>query len=186
MNKVVTNPSPWKLKDILSLMVISAVFGLVYLAWVQFWFFLQGIMGPLAMDLVFGLWYSGAIFASLYFFKPGAAFFSAMVSVITQIFAGNPSGLVMLLTGLVQGSGSESAFLVTRYRRRGWKMALLSGFVTTQFSFVYTWIRFSYWTLEPGYVLLMYLVRSTSGVLLGGGLAWLLYRSLGKALARPL
>lgn len=180
MNKL----AKWNLKDILSLIVVSAVFGLLYLGWVQVWMLLQGIIGPLAMDVVFGVWFSGAIFCALLFPHPGSAFYSAMVSVITQVFAGNPSGLVMLLTGLVQGSGSEVPFLFTKYRHRNLIMSLVAGFVTAQFSFVYTWFRFSYWTLSPGYVVSMYVIRSLSGVVLGGGLAYVLYRAVMAARAR--
>ncbi|AFG38328.1 ECF transporter S component [Spirochaeta africana] len=171
----------WGLREILSLIVISAVFGLLYLGWVQVWMLLQGIIGPLAMDIVFGVWFSGAIFCALMFPHPGAAFYSAMVSVITQVFAGNPSGLVMLLTGLVQGSGSEVPFLAARYRSRSLVMSLLAGLVTAQFSFVYTWFRFSYWTLEPGYVAAMWGIRSLSGTVLGGGLAYGLFRMVQAA-----
>jgi energy-coupling factor transport system permease protein len=181
MNKTPSNIAPWTLAKVLSLTIIAAVFGFIYLGWVQLWIVLQALMGPLAMDIIFGLWYSGAIFASLYFRSPGAALASAMVSVITQIFAGNPSGAIMLLTGLVQGSGSEAWFLASRYRRFGLPSALLAGFITAQFSFVYTWIRFSYGTLEPTYVLLMYAVRSASGVVLGGGLAYALYTMIRRA-----
>lgn len=175
-----TGLKTWNLIDLVSLAIIGTVFAFLYLGWVQLWLLLQSLFGPLVMDVMMGFWYSGSIFAMYLIRKPLAALLTAMVAVTVQILAGNPSGAVLLLTGLVQGSGSEVPFALSRYTRFDLPWCLLSGGVTAVFSFVYTWFRFSYWTLDATLLVAMFFIRLASGVLLGGLWGWFLARMVLK------
>lgn len=165
----------WTLRELVVAAAIGVVFGFLYLAWVQFWLVLRGLIGPLSMDIVFGFWFAGSTVAAYVIRKPWAAFGVAMAAVVTEILAGSPSGAILLLTGLVQGLGSEVPFLVTRWKRYSLPVLLASGACASLFSYVYTWFRFSYWTLAPGLLVAMFVLRVSSGILLGG--------LLGKVLA---
>lgn len=164
----------WSVRETVTLAIIGVAFAFLYLGWVQVWLVLQAVLGPLTMDVLMGFWFSGSIFAAWLIRKPGAAFGTAMLTVIVQIIAGNPSGAVLLLTGLVQGAGSEVPFMLTRWKRYSWPVLIASGACTSVFSFVYTWFRFSYWELAGGLVLAMFVIRLISGMLLGGVLGRLL------------
>lgn len=172
--------SAWTMRETVTVAVIGVVFAFLYLAWVQVWLVLQAIFGPLTMDVLMGFWFSGSIFAAYIIRKPFVAFTTAMLTVVVQILAGNPSGAILLLTGLVQGAGSEVPFALTRWKRYSLPLLLASGAVTSLFSFVYTWFRFSYWALDPGLVTAMLAIRVISGIVLGG----LLGKFLADAVSR--
>jgi energy-coupling factor transport system permease protein len=171
----------WSQREIVVVAAIGAVFGVVYLAWVQVWLLAQGLFGPIALDIVFGLWCVASVIAAYCVRRPFAAFFAEMVAALAEIATGNPAGVILLLTGAVQGAGAELPFLVTRWRRYDLPVLLASGASAALFSFVYTWIRFNYGALNPGLLLIMFIVRIFSGMLLAGvlgrGIARALYRT---------
>ncbi len=109
------NQTTWNLRELVVAAALGVVFGFLYLAWVQFWLILRGVIGPLSMDIVFGFWFAGSTVAAYAIRKPWAALGVSMAAVVTEILAGSPSGAILLLTGLVQGLGSEVPFLVTRW-----------------------------------------------------------------------
>lgn len=157
----------WTTRETVITAVSAVVFGMIYLAWVQVWLLAQGLIGPIAMDIVFGLWFAGSTFNAYVIRKPGVALATAMIAVITQLLAGNPAGLILLVTGLVQGFGSELPFALTGWRRYSWPVVLASGAAAAVMSFGYNWIRFDYGNLEPSLLLAMFAIRVTSGVVLG-------------------
>jgi energy-coupling factor transport system substrate-specific component len=106
------------------------------------------------------------------------AFTSAVISSAAEVLTGNPAGLVLLLTGMVQGAGAELPFLLTRWRDYRLPVLLASGASAAVFSYVYTWVRFDYGSLAPGLLVVMFVLRVASGALLAG--------LLGKALSEAL
>jgi energy-coupling factor transport system substrate-specific component len=170
----------WNLREMVVLAAIGVVFGFLYLLWVQAWLILQGLLGPLSMDIVFGFWFCASTFAAYVIRKPWAALSVSLAAVFTEILAGSPSGAIMLLTGLVQGLGSEVPFLLTRWRRYSLPVLLSSGATAAVFSFAYTWVRFGYWSLAPGLLVVMFVLRTVSGMVLGGALARVLAESVKK------
>jgi energy-coupling factor transport system substrate-specific component len=174
------NATKWNLKETVVAIVLGAAFGFIYLGWVQVWLWSNALFGPLAMDIVFGVWFMGSTVGAALIRKPGAALGVSMAAVLTELLAGSPSGAIMLLTGLVQGAGSEVPYLLSRYRKFGPLVSVLSGACASLFSFAYTWIRFGYGDLAPGLVATMFAVRVTSGALLGGLLGWMVVKALEK------
>jgi energy-coupling factor transport system substrate-specific component len=170
----------WSQREIVVVAAIGVVFGVVYLAWVQAWLVAQAIMGPLALDLFFGLWCVASVVAAYIVRKPFAAFFAEMVAAFAEVATGNPAGLILLLSGAVQGAGAELPFMATRWKNYGWPVLLASGASAAVFSFVYTWIRFQYGALDPKLLALMFVLRVASGMLLAGVLG----RFIAKALHR--
>ena len=157
----------WTTRETVVVAVSSVVFGMIYLAWVQLWLLAQGLIGPIAMDIVFGLWFAGSTFNAYVVRKPGVAFATAMIAVIPELLAGNPAGLILLITGLVQGAGSEIPFALTRWRRYSWSVLLTSGGMAAVMSFGYNWIIFDYQNLDTGLLIAMFIIRIASGMLLG-------------------
>ena len=157
----------WTTRETVVVAVSSVVFGMIYLAWVQLWLLAQGLIGPIAMDIVFGLWFAGSTFNAYVVRKPGVAFATAMIAVITELLAGNPAGLILLITGLVQGAGSEIPFALARWRRYSWSVLLTSGGMAAVMSFGYNWIIFDYQNLDTGLLIAMFIIRVASGMLLG-------------------
>lgn len=176
-------PTPrkgWSLREITTLIALGAVFAVLYLGWVQLWLVAQAAIGPLAMDIVFGFWFVVSIIAARILMKPGAALLSEVLAAGVQILIGNPAGLLLLLTGLIQGAGAEVAFAATRWKRWGLGVCIASGATAAVASFIYTWIRFNYGALDPSLVASMAALRIASGAILGGVLGWLIVEALYK------
>jgi energy-coupling factor transport system permease protein len=170
----------WTLREILIVTVLGAVFGVLYLGWVQVWLIAQAIFGPVTMDVVMGFWFIVSIIAAAIIRKPGAALFSEVLAAVVQVMLGSPAGLLLLLTGLVQGAGAEAVFAATRWRRYTLAILMAAGVGAAVFSFVYTWIRFDYAALAPALLLVMFALRCASGALLGGLLGHVIVEALYK------
>lgn len=172
------NRSVWTLRETLIVAVLGAVFGVMYLGWVQVWLVLQAIFGPVTMDVVMGFWFIVSIIAAAIIRKPGAALVSEVLAAAIQVLLGSPAGLLLLLTGLVQGAGAEAVFAATRWRRYTVPVLMAAGMGAAVFSFAYTWVRFDYGSLAPGLLVAMFVLRLASGALLGGLLGHLIVRGL--------
>jgi energy-coupling factor transport system substrate-specific component len=170
----------WTQREIVVVATIGVVFGVLYLAWVQVWLVAQGLIGPLAMDIVFGFWCVASVIAAYIVRKPFAAFFAEVTAAVAEVATGNPAGMILLLTGVVQGAGAELPFALTRWKRYDTAVLVASGISAAIFSFVYTWIRFKYGALDPALLVLMLAVRMVSGIVLAGLLGRYLARRLQK------
>lgn len=144
--------APWPLRDLVLLAVLSAVFGFLYWALVQAWGGLQVAMGPLgdlAQNVLIGGWITVAPLAVFIVRRPGAGILAEIGAAFVEFaFLGSPAGPLLLIMGLVQGGGAELAFAATRYRRFGWPTFLLSGVTAAVASFVWSAVRFDWWTQD--------------------------------------
>ena len=158
----------WTLREILIVAFLGAVFGVLYLAWVQVWLITQAMFGPVTMDVVMGFWFIVSIIAAAIIRKPGAALLSEVLAAVVQVLLGSPAGLLLIVTGLVQGAGAEAVFAATRWKNYRLPVLMAAGVGAAVASFIYTWIRFDYGALAPGLLIAMFVLRCLSGALLGG------------------
>ena len=168
----------WSLRETLVIAAIGVVFAALYLGWVQVWLVTQAVFGPLTMDVMMGFWFVASPVAAAIVRKPFAAFGAELLAAAAQVLMGSPVGLLLILTGAVQGAGAEVAFAATRWRRWDLPVLVASGIGAAVFSFVYTWIRFDYGALAPGLLVAMFSLRVLSGAVLGGVLGWAIARAL--------
>ncbi|AZN71135.1 thiamine permease [Georhizobium profundi] len=158
----------WTLREILIVAFLGAVFGVLYLAWVQVWLITQAMFGPVTMDVVMGFWFIVSIIAAAIIRKPGAALLSEVLAAVVQVLLGSPAGLLLIVTGLVQGAGAEAVFAATRWKNYRLPVLMAAGVGAAVASFIYTWVRFDYGALAPGLLIAMFVLRCLSGALLGG------------------
>ncbi len=170
----------WTLRETLIVTVLGAVFAVLYLGWVQVWLIAQAIFGSLTMDVVMGFWFIVSIVAAAIIRKPGVALASEILASAVQILLGSPAGLLLLVTGAVQGAGAEAVFAATRWRNYSLPVLMAAGIGAAIFSFAYTWVRFDYGALQPTILLAMFALRCASGALLGGLLGHLIVEALYK------
>ena len=170
------------LYDLVLLATLAVVFGFLYWALVQVWGPLRLAMGPLgdlAQNLLIGGWFVVAPLAIYIVRKPLVGVTTEILaSIVEVVFLGSPVGPILLLTGLVQGAGSELPFAITGYRRFDWGMFAASGLGAALFSFVYNVFRLGW--LGQDYVFLRLGFQLSSGILLGGIVA----KVMGDALLR--
>jgi len=158
------------LQELVLLATLSVVFGFLYWALVQLWGPLRVAMGPLgdlAQNVLIGGWFVVAPLAIYIVRKPLVGVTTEILaSVIEVVFLGSPVGPILLLTGLVQGTGSELPFFLTRYRRYTWTTFGLSGLSAALFSLVYNMVRLG-WAGQDWFAVRVGF-QAVSGLVLGG------------------
>jgi energy-coupling factor transport system substrate-specific component len=172
--------SRWTLRETLVVAAIGVVFAALYLGWVQIWLVAQAAFGPLTMDVMMGFWFVASPVAAAIVRKPGAAFGAEVLAAAAQVLMGSPVGLLLILTGIVQGAGAEAGIALFRWRRYDRLALIVSGVGAALFSFAYTWVRFDYGALAPGLLAAMFGLRVLSGALLGGLLGWAIAEGLRR------
>jgi energy-coupling factor transport system permease protein len=175
-----TDKKGWTLREILIVTVLGVVFAVLYLGWVQVWLVAQAIFGAVTMDVVMGFWFIASIVAAAIIRKPGVAFTSEVLAGGVEILLGSPAGLLLLVSGAVQGAGAEVVFAATRWRNYSLPVLMVAGVSAAIFSFAYTWIRFNYGALQPGLLIAMFVLRCLSGAVLGGWLGHIIVEALYK------
>jgi energy-coupling factor transport system permease protein len=175
-----TDKKGWTLREVLIVTVLGVVFAVLYLGWVQVWLVVQAIFGAVTMDVVMGFWFVASIVAAAIIRKPGVAFTSEVLAGGVEILLGSPAGLLLLLSGAVQGAGAEVVFAATRWRNYSLPVLMAAGVGAAIFSFAYTWIRFNYGALQPGLLIAMFVLRCLSGAVLGGWLGHVIVEALYK------
>jgi energy-coupling factor transport system permease protein len=172
----------WAMKDLVLMVVLGVVFGFAYWALVQAWNGLSILMGPagdLAQHVLFGGWLLVAPLAIAIIRRPGAGVIAEVIaSVVEVVFLGSPVGPLLLVAAAIQGTGSEIAFALTRYRRFGWGIFALSGLLGAGLVFFYSAFRAGWYGQDI--FLLRLAVQCVSGIVLGG----LLGKVIVDALAR--
>lgn len=170
--------SSWTLRETLVVAVIGAVFAVLYLGWVQVWLIAQAVFGSVTMDVVMGFWFIASIVAAAIVRKPGVAFAAEVLAAAVEVLLGSPAGLMLILSGAIQGAGAELAFAATRWRNYSLPVLMASGVGAAIFSFVYTWVRFDYGSLAPTVLIVMFVLRCLSGAVLGGVLGKVIVEAL--------
>ena len=168
----------WTLRETLVVAVLGGVFAVLYIGWVQVWLIAQAVFGAVTMDVVMGFWFIVSIVAAAIVRKPGVAIASEMLAAAVEILLGSPAGLILLLSGAIQGAGAELVFAATRWRNYSPPVLMAAGVGAAIFSFAYTWVRFDYGALAPGLLVAMFVLRCLSGAILGGLLGHVVVRAL--------
>lgn len=158
----------WKLKEIVLMSLFGVVFGIVYLLFVHVGNIWAGVIGPLAYEWMFGIWFIVSIISMYIIRKPGAAFFPETLAALIEVVLGHAAGPRLILSGVVQGLGAEAAFALTRYRHFTLPILMLSGAGAAIFSFVYGYFMSGYAALDPSFVILMLTLRILSGAIIAG------------------
>ncbi|SDS48964.1 energy-coupling factor transport system substrate-specific component [Paraoerskovia marina] len=152
------------------LAVLGVVFGFVFWVADQIYGPLHLALGPfgtLAENVLAGAWIVVAPLAVYIVRKPFVAVVAEMLAAAVElvVFA-SPFGPMILVIGLVQGVGAELAFTLTRYRRYGWGVFVLSGVTAAVVTFAYQCVANGY--LGQDYLVLRLGVQIVSCIVLSG------------------
>ncbi|QBP39651.1 ECF transporter S component [Paenisporosarcina antarctica] len=158
----------WKLKEVVLMSVLAVVFAVVYLLFVHVGNIWAGIIGPIAYEWMYGIWFIVSIIAAYIIRKPGAALLSETMAAMIEVMIGNAVGPRLILSGIVQGLGAEAAFAATGYKRYNWWVLCLAGVGSAVFSFAYGFLVSGYSALEPSLLVLMFTLRVISGAVIAG------------------
>jgi len=170
----------WSTRDIVLVGTLGAVLGVLYWGFSQAYSLYSKPLGEVGSQFAYGLWFTGGILIPYILRKPGSAFLGELIASLISMLLGAQWGVDVALSGLLQGIGSEFAFLLGRYRRYGAGTLMLAGFFPGILAFVHDYYLYGY-DKHPVPVLIgMAVMILLSGPLMGG----LLSRAIGDALAR--
>jgi energy-coupling factor transport system substrate-specific component len=158
----------WKLKEIVLMSLFGVVFGIVYLLFVHVSNIWAAIIGPLAYEWMFGIWFIVSIISMYVIRKPGAALIPETMAAVIEVMLGNAAGPRLIFSGVIQGLGAEAAFALTRYKHFTILVLMLAGIGSAVFSFAYGYFLSGYAALNPSFVALMFTIRVLSGAAIAG------------------
>ena len=173
----------WRTVDILTITFLGAALGIAFWGWGVFY------NGPLSAitfgfaplgGLFAGPWFLAGVVGGLVVRRPGAALFCEVVAALVSMVPGTEWGATTLLSGIVQGLGTEIAFALLGYRAFGIAAAVLAGALAGPFEAVYesfTWIQDWSFAWKVAYAG----VLALSGAVVAGAGGWLLTRALAAA-----
>lgn len=173
----------WRTVDLLTVAFLGAAFGVAYWGW--------GILynGPLsAIQFAFaplgglfaGTWFIAGVVGGLVVRRPGAALLCEVIAALVSMLPGTEWGATVLVSGIVQGLGTELVFALFGYRFFGLLAAVLAGAMAGPFAAAYestTWIQD--WSM--GWKLAYAGVLAFSGAVIAGLGGWALTRALAGA-----
>jgi energy-coupling factor transport system substrate-specific component len=175
----------WKLKDVITVGIVSIVFAIVYLMAVYLGIFFSTLLTPvglavLANEPIFGIWFMASTFIAFILRKPGAALITEMLSALIEVLLGSMYGPLVLVSGALQGLGAELIFFIYRYQNFSLKVMCLAGVGAGIFSFVWGFFRSGFSELSISLVAIMLIIRITSSAFFSGYLSHKLASSFIK------
>lgn len=170
----------WSTRDAVLVAVLGVVFGFLYMQWLPIWLAAKGFGAQVGQEALFGFWLAAGVLAAYIIRRPGAALTGELLASLAEVLFGAAAGSPLLITGLMQGLGAELVFA-----SRGWKdyrlaTVLVAGGVAALVALPWNWSRLGYFELNPGFLIVLTVVRLASGIILGG----VFPKLLGDALAR--
>lgn len=174
------------LKDIILLALISIIFGVIYFAAGFIYNALTLLLtpigyGPMANDITMGIWCMAGPLAGFILRLPGASFLGEFLGAAIEMFLGEQWGAANLISGFVQGVGTELGFTITTYRLYNWLTVLAVTITTTIVTFAWDWVRNGYSHFAPHMLIVMFIVRLLSIFIFSGVLNKLIINLLSRA-----
>jgi energy-coupling factor transport system substrate-specific component len=170
----------WTTRDAVLVAVLAVVFGFLYIQWTPIWVAATGLGSQIGQEAVFGFWLIAGVLASYITRRPGAALVGEFLAALAEVLFGAAAGTPLLVTGLMQGLGAEIVFGVRGWRDYSLMTVMLAGAVAMLVALPWNWFRLGYFQLNPGFLVVLLIVRLLSGAILSG----LLAKVIGDALAR--
>jgi energy-coupling factor transport system substrate-specific component len=170
----------WTTRDAILVAVLAVVFGFLYMQWVPIWVAAAAFGAQVGQEALFGFWLIAGILASYIVRRPGAALVGEFLAAMAEVLFGAAAGTPLLVTGIMQGLGAELVFGVRRWKDYSLMTMVIAGAVGMLVALPWNWFRLGYFQLDPGYLVVLLVVRVLSGAIISG----LLSKVIGDALAR--
>lgn len=171
----------WRVVDIVVASVIAVAVGVLFFVWSAGYSGISVLTAgfpPLA-GLYSGGWLIAGVLGGLIIRKPGAALYCEVLAAAVSALLGTQWGILVLVSGAIQGLGAELVFLLFLYRKWNLPVALLAGLGAGLALAISENIMYNVlWTIE--FKLMYTLFAAISGVVIAGLLSWLAMRGLAK------
>lgn len=162
----------WSLREVVLLAFLAFLFGGVFMGAGFLNATLNVLLTPLGLGLVgkqviFGMWTMAAPMAAMLIPKKGSAILGEVLAALAEMIYGSYFGPGVLLSGFIQGLGTELGFVVTGYKRYDYLPLVYGAIGTIVFSFVHTFIKYGFHVYPWWMILTLFLVRLLSVMFFG-------------------
>ncbi|WP_460863108.1 ECF transporter S component [Nocardiopsis coralliicola] len=119
----------WRTVDIVVAAVLGVAVGVVFWFWGMLWQATAPLFlfFPPAQAVLYGIWLVPGVLGMLILRKPGAGILTSVAAATVSALLGTSWGVMVIVSGLLQGLLPELVFLAGRYRRWGMGAAVLAG-----------------------------------------------------------
>ena len=116
----------WALRDVLLLAFVAVFIGFIFWVLGPVYNILAAALTPMGLapfanDLLIGGWMMAAPLASILIRQAGAGVLGELFASAVEMLLGGQWGVATLLSGLVQGVGSEAGFAALAYKDWHWR-----------------------------------------------------------------
>lgn len=175
----------WKLRDVILMAIFGVVFSAIYLAVFDLGVAISTALTPLGLaafgfELIYGVWFMASTLAAYIIRKPGVALVTEILASAVELLMGNPGGMTVILTGIIQGLGVEIIFLIFRYKKWNFGTMSLASMAAAILIFCYELYYLSYYKLTPVMMISQVAVRLVSAVVFSGVICKLAADGLAK------
>ncbi len=157
----------WTLRDTVVMAVLGVVYGALYVGFIPVWGLLSGLIGPFALDLIYGVWFMAPVTAAYIIRKPGVAFTTEVLAALAEMPWG-VAGAGAIIGGAMQGFACEIPFALTRWRKYSTAVLMASGMAASVITMVHNWFMFGYSEFPVSMLAAMWALRLVSGAVIAG------------------
>ena len=175
----------FELRDVILMSCFGILFALIYLAVFNVGMAIAAALtttglGDFAFDMIYGVWFMAGTLAAYIIRKPGAGLVAEVLASVVELLMGNSGGITVVITGLIQGLGTELGFAMFRYKK--WDLASLTIASVLSGVFIYGYELFylQYYLLPIGMHIGHLVIRSVSAFVFSA----LIVKTAGDGLAR--
>ncbi len=155
------------LQDVILIALIAIAFGAIFVGTDWLYNFVYLIIGPFANEALFGLWIMAGPLAAYLIRVPGSAVIGETLGAAAEVLFGGIFGAAALISGIVQGIGSELGFALWRYKNWGWASLITSAITTTIVAFGYEFFKSGYNKYSFLMIVALFTVRLISDLFFG-------------------
>lgn len=163
------------------LSIIAIAFGAIFVGTDWIYNVIQPFIGPFANEALFGLWIMAGPLSIFLVRLKGSAVIGEVLAAFAEVLFGGTFGAAALISGLVQGFGSELGFLVYGYKKWNWTSLITSAVMVTVISFGYELFRLGYVHYSLSMMVALFMVRLLSDIIFGVTLVKVIYAMLLRA-----
>ncbi|MEX0381251.1 ECF transporter S component [Leuconostoc sp. MS02] len=176
----------WALRDVLLLAFVAVFIGFIFWVLGPIYNLLSAALTPLGLapfanELLIGGWMMAGPLASILIRQAGAGVLGEFFAAAVEMLLGGQWGVATLLSGLVQGIGSEAGFAVLGYKNWGWRGIFASAITGTIVTFIWSAFRDGYSSYHIGLLIALFITRFISLLFFGGVLVVAIQKLIEKA-----
>jgi energy-coupling factor transport system substrate-specific component len=185
MENNLNNKQGWALRDVIMMALLGLVFAAVYPAVFNVGMALAAALtttglGDFAFDVIYGVWFMAGTLGAYIIRKKGAGLISELLASIMELLYGNAGGITVVITGLIQGLGTELGFACFKWKKWGFLSLSVAGVLSGIFIYIYELFYLQYYMLDPMMHVGHLVIRSISAIIFSGILCKLIGDGLAK------